>query len=167
MLRTRFRCTRLPPMARDANGKPFFPTRPEIFFNLSHSGGFALCGVGDSPIGVDIELVRPRRPGLARRVLAEEEQAQLARAEDPVRRLIAFWTLKESYGKCTGDGILGLPLRERVFSVGDSGAVSFCQPGYQFVLVEQEAFCAALCTDEREETPKKLIQIPLDVEDQR
>lgn len=75
LLEERFGLDRLPRVARTEAGKPWFPELPRLFFNLSHSGGLILCGVGRAPLGVDIERLRPRRPGLARYVLSELEFA--------------------------------------------------------------------------------------------
>lgn len=150
----------LPAMAEMPQGKRYFKDYPEIQFNLSHSGGFALCGVGDQPLGVDIEMVRPRRPGLERRILAPEEQALWRESSDPTRFLIALWTLKESYCKYTGDG-LRIPPRESIFSIHASGAVSSNRTGCRFYLVEMPSVCAALCTDGAENVPEPLLQVPL------
>ena len=54
----------LPPVERSPRGKPLFPGLDDHWFSLSHSGGIALCALSDRPVGVDVELVRPRRPGL-------------------------------------------------------------------------------------------------------
>ena len=35
----------LPEIACDSRGKPFFPQRQEICFNLSHCRGLAVCGI--------------------------------------------------------------------------------------------------------------------------
>lgn len=53
----------LPPMARGEREKPFFPGRPDLCFNLSHSRGAAVCALWDQPVGVDVERLRaaPRR----------------------------------------------------------------------------------------------------------
>lgn len=95
----------LPRMERDGRGKPWFPDRPGLHFNVSHSGGVLLCGVGDAPLGVDIERIRPRRAGLARYVLDEREfqwyRDRGSRWED----LYVLWTLKEARCKCTGEGL--------------------------------------------------------------
>ena len=48
----------LPEVAKGEEGKPFFPGRPDICFNLSHSHGAVACAVHNRDIGVDIELVR-------------------------------------------------------------------------------------------------------------
>ncbi|WP_347563656.1 4'-phosphopantetheinyl transferase superfamily protein [Pseudoflavonifractor sp. 524-17] len=76
-----------------------------LHFNLSHSGPFALCGVGDAPLGVDIEAIRPRRPALPRYIMSDREfrwyEAQGGRWED----FYTLWTLKESICKYTGQGL--------------------------------------------------------------
>ncbi len=51
--------TAVPAVARREKGKPWFPDRPEIRFNISHSGPLALCAVGSGEVGADIEEVRP------------------------------------------------------------------------------------------------------------
>ena len=79
LLRAEYGLGVLPAMARGADGKPYFPGEPELHFNVSHSGGLALCGAGEAPLGVDVEVLRPRRPGLARYVCSEAESAWLER----------------------------------------------------------------------------------------
>lgn len=160
-LHTKFGLQTLPPMAEMPQGKRYFKEHPEIQFNLSHSGGFALCGIGDKPLGVDIEMVRPRRPGLERRILAPEEQTQWQTSSDPTRLLIAFWTLKESYCKYTGEG-LRIPPRESIFSFDVSGNISSNRTGCRFCLVEMPSFCAALCMDGTGEVPESLLQVTVE-----
>ena len=60
LLRAEYGLGVLPAMARGADGKPYFPGEPELHFNVSHSGGLALCGAGEAPLGVDVEVLRPR-----------------------------------------------------------------------------------------------------------
>lgn len=86
----------LPPVERSARGKPFFPGRPEHCFSLSHSGGLALCALSDAPVGVDVELVRPRRAELPRRMLSERELVLFDGSWEDFYRV---WTLKESWCK--------------------------------------------------------------------
>ena len=50
LLRTEYGLERLPALARDGGGKPFFPARPELRFNVSHSGGLILCGAGAAAV---------------------------------------------------------------------------------------------------------------------
>ena len=105
LLRAEYGLGVLPAMARGADGKPYFPGEPELHFNVSHSGGLALCGVGEAPLGVDVEVLRPRRPGLARYVCSETESAWLERQGGDWGAFYTLWTLKEARVKCTGEGL--------------------------------------------------------------
>ena len=49
-----FGLTALPELAREGGGKPFFPARPDICFNLSHSRGAAVCAMHERPVGIDM-----------------------------------------------------------------------------------------------------------------
>jgi len=97
---------RLPEMERGIMGKPFFPAYPQIHFNLSHSGPFALCAVGESEVGVDIEAVRPRGLGLPRGILSPAEYAWYESHGGDWGTFCTLWTRKESWVKYTGGTIL-------------------------------------------------------------
>ena len=49
----------LPRIEVDELGKPFFPDHPDTHFSLSHTAGAAAAALADTPVGVDIERVRP------------------------------------------------------------------------------------------------------------
>ena len=87
-------------------GKPWFSSRPDLHFNLSHSGFFAVCALSDAPVGVDMEQVRPVREALVERVCTPREAALLPR-EAALRRdqFCRLWTLKESVMKYFGAGL--------------------------------------------------------------
>lgn len=83
-------------------------------FNLTHSQDWALYVVsGDRSVGIDLEYVDYRRDvlGLARRFFAESERIFLDRIavcgdhHSVHRHFFRAWTLKEAYGKATGQGI--------------------------------------------------------------
>ncbi len=95
----------LPAIQRAEHGKPFFPTQPELYFSLSHSGGMALCALSDHPVGVDIELVRPRRASLPRFCLAPGELAWFHSHGGTWPAFYTLWTRKESLCKYTGRGL--------------------------------------------------------------
>ena len=88
--------TVLPSVERSSRGKPFFPGLADRWFSLSHSGGLALCALSDAPVGVDIEVVRPRRAGLPRRLLSS---AELEGFDGALEDFYRIWTLKESWCK--------------------------------------------------------------------
>jgi 4'-phosphopantetheinyl transferase len=100
-----------------AGGKPALaapmPT-PPLEFNLSHSGDWALIGIGlGAPIGVDIEVERdlPELLGIARANFAPGEVEELLRLPPADRRAAFFagWTRKEACVKAIGAG-LSMPL---------------------------------------------------------
>lgn len=87
-------------------GKPYLKDFP-FYFNLSHSGGYVLCGLGLEEIGADIQQhcgkdVRK----LARRFFSGREAAAIERAGEAQEKLFyRLWARKEAYGKLTGKGI--------------------------------------------------------------
>lgn len=95
----------LPNLARGPHGKPFFPDLDSLVFNLSHSGPFALCALSDSPVGVDIQIVRSWRPGLPGRVCSDRELNWLEQGPDRWERFCRLWTLKEALVKQRGTGL--------------------------------------------------------------
>lgn len=98
---------------RNTHGKPRLAATAEdagLVFNVSHSGGFALLAFGrDTPLGVDIEKVRPRRAlaRLAHHVLSacEWECWRSAAPDAQLRQFTRYWTAKEALMKATGQGL--------------------------------------------------------------
>lgn len=142
-LRQAFGLDSLPETARDGRGKPYFPAWPALYFNVSHSGPFAFCGLGSSPLGVDIEQMRPCRRGLARRIMSDGEYEAYLSCADKEGRLFALWTLKESYCKCTGEG-LAVPLRQSEFQFR-GGEILSSRAGYGFRSYGGATWRAAAC----------------------
>jgi 4'-phosphopantetheinyl transferase len=82
----------------------------QLFFNLSHSHGLAVCAVAcDHEVGIDVEFIRslPEADSIAARWFSEREQAELRSlpaAQHPYG-FFRVWTSKEAYLKATGEGI--------------------------------------------------------------
>jgi 4'-phosphopantetheinyl transferase len=130
------RWPQLPPdpvLLTESGGKPYFRDYPRCHFNLSHSGGWVLCALGDGPVGVDLQIVR-ESPSQVGRKFTGEEQTWLS--TQPPEAVYSLWAKKEAYLKYLG---LGLTRRLDSFSV-------LPLPRNQ---VEPEVVCA-------------LIQIPLE-----
>lgn len=104
---------KLPAVVKLAAGKPVFRGEPELHFNLSHSGSFALCALSDHPVGVDIEALRPRREGLAESILSPEELTWYHTQGSTTQALLTLWTRKEALCKYRGTG-LTFPVRDVV-----------------------------------------------------
>jgi 4'-phosphopantetheinyl transferase len=103
---------------RNPYGKPFLSSRPELYFNLSHSGEWVTCALGASPVGVDIERVDNIDLSVAEHFFSREEYRDLLGARDPLHRFYEIWTSKESYVKMLGVG-LGLPLQSFSIKIDD------------------------------------------------
>lgn len=121
-------------IARTGAGKPFFAEAPRLCFNLSHSGNAVVCGFGDSPLGVDVELCAPREfSPIAERCFSAAEREEIASSDDPLRAFYLFWTRRESVLKKRGEGfsaLRGLDTDgERIFSYGLTGAMELCPVG--------------------------------------
>ncbi|UWX56077.1 hypothetical protein NYZ99_07150 [Maribacter litopenaei] len=41
--------------------KPYLPSHPSLYFNISHSGDFILIIIGDKKVGIDIEKINHTR----------------------------------------------------------------------------------------------------------
>jgi phosphopantetheinyl transferase len=92
-------------------------------FSLSHSGGWAALSFGPSTHGLDVEKIRakPTSPDLEARTLAPDERALFAdRGRDPAFFTV-LWTLKESYLKATGEGLVRWPSAFSVLPLDDAG----------------------------------------------
>lgn len=90
------------------HGKPALAQYPGIHFNLSHSGTLVACGVGNAPLGVDVQCFVTPKDSLMRLTLNDLELAQINGLSDPEakkRHFTTLWTLKESYVKATGRGL--------------------------------------------------------------
>ena len=146
---------RFPEVREGAYGKPYFPDAPQAQFSLSHSGEYAVLAVSSLPVGVDIQEIRPERVTAAMRFLTGSEQAQLSALpqEERTQAFFLLWTLKESYGKMTGRGLLGA----NAFSVDLSGPAVLPPDGRQFCLRAPEGYCLSVSTRDGEcEEPELL-----------
>ncbi len=137
------------------NGKP---EADGMFFNLSHSGEWAVCAISNASVGCDVEEIAQVREGIAERFFTEKE-VQYLNCFDGAQKQHEFfrlWTLKESYMKMTGEGMsLGLNRFEFDLEgqpkVRRDGKVCGCYikeyelPGYKLaVCAEDERFVQAV-----------------------
>jgi 4'-phosphopantetheinyl transferase len=135
-------------------GKPYLADHPDIHFNLSHSGAWAMVAVArQGEVGVDIECIRENRStdDIADRFFAPAEVRELMMTP-PDRRTQAFfacWSRKEAYIKARGEG-LRIPLDSFEVSLGEEALLrkaedrerwSICAlqapPGYAAALVAE------------------------------
>lgn len=137
----------LPPIARTERGKPYFPSRPDVSFSLSHSGDWALCAVSGGAVGCDIELVRPRSAGLPRYALSDAEYAWFQARGGGWADFYTLWTLKEARVKCTGEGLVH-PVRDIAVPLIAPGETAE-RDGFTYTALAGELWRGAVCRSAR------------------
>ena len=110
----------LPPMARMPGGKPWFPEAPEVHFSLSHTAGAAAAVIGDGPVGVDMEQIRP----VSRRTM------ERLNAGDTPEDFFRTWVRREARAKLAAGGLLELTRREPPLGPGEYYREVDTFPGY-------------------------------------
>lgn len=109
---------------RTEKGKPYIDGN--IYFNISHSEGTVAVIIADSEAGIDIEKIKTPDYRTARVFCTENEKSYIFSAEteaEKQKRYYTIWTLKESYIKCTGEG-LSESLKSVEFTVTDGKVIS-------------------------------------------
>lgn len=86
-----------------AQGKPYLRDYPDIQFNLSHSGDYALAVFAPAAVGCDIQQKgqAKKQERIAARFFAEEERRAMEDGAD----FDYIWARKESFLKLTGAGM--------------------------------------------------------------
>lgn len=134
----------LPGIARQPGGKPYFENDINLHFSVSHSGSLSLCALGETPVGADVELVRPRSEGLPRYALSEEEYVWYRERGGRWEDFYTLWTLKEARAKCTGEGIFrSLPRRISVPLLLPGEKARW--EGFSFTALAGEGWRGAVC----------------------
>jgi len=95
---------------KQAHGKPYLDTNDTLFFNLSHSHGYALLGVSHHcELGIDIEKKLPHRDliAIAERFFTPDEYQWLNTlpTDSLCEAFYQLWCHKEAFLKATGQGI--------------------------------------------------------------
>lgn len=101
-----------------SSGKPECSGYSSVQFSISHSQNDVMCALSNAPVGVDIEHIRPLPyRAIAHRFFTQGECCALFNT--PAERQLSFfyrlWTLKESYTKMRGTGL--------VFSLQQAGCI--------------------------------------------
>lgn len=131
-------------------GKPHLPDhRP---FNLTHAGDYAVLALSEQSVGVDIERIRDIDwEKISKRFFHPDEQAFLARADDPKATFFTIWTLKEAYLKAEGHGFSVSPISFSVLPCGGLTAVLSGNDRYHFRRIDAfPGYRLSVCAREAE-----------------
>ena len=130
------------PVERTEKGKPYFPSRPDVCFSVSHSGDYWACAVAEQPIGLDLQKHKGGRlEDIARRFFHPRETAWLE--THGIENFYDVWAAKEAYVKWTGQGI------DRHFDefsvIGDEGLAEAGEHGHFARPAWREDYSICLC----------------------
>lgn len=89
---------------KEPHGKPFFPDHPDLYFSVTHSGGFWMAAFSPQKVGLDLQekRVTGREKKLSERFFAPLERDWLK--GQPDERFFDLWAAKESFVKYSGLG---------------------------------------------------------------
>lgn len=122
-----------------------------MYFNISHSGEYAVAAVSEYEIGIDIEKIRPYRNGVAKRCFSEKEKELLQNRNEKEKIFFYIWTLKEAYLKATGEGITrDLSGVETYYNENDGCAYvkSEDDRAYAKVMLDVDGYVISICSFE-------------------
>ena len=111
------------------NGKPFV-TEPDLHISISHSDQAVVCALSESPVGIDIEKIKPVSKKLVEYVCTQSEREYILSGKDAVddqaaKRFFEVWTAKEAFFKKSDGRIKSirsidtLSLKKQVFEIDD------------------------------------------------
>jgi 4'-phosphopantetheinyl transferase len=89
------------------------PSIPNIGldFNISHSGKYVVCAIGNLQIGIDIEENKETSLEDFEKIMTPKQWNIIRNSPQPYKAFYRFWTIKESVIKADGRG-LSIPLDE-------------------------------------------------------
>ncbi|WP_162053803.1 4'-phosphopantetheinyl transferase family protein [Pontibacter pamirensis] len=82
-------------LARDENGRPYFPDQP-LHVSITHSPHLAAAILSGHQVGIDIELISPKALRVADKFLTEAEK-QCTASDEKITCL--YWSAKETLYK--------------------------------------------------------------------
>ncbi len=98
------------------HGKPYLEGGP--YFSISHCKEGIAVAIGDTPIGIDIEAIRPANEDLIERTMNEEERLRVTGYGLPDRMFTRLWTQKEAIVKMEGTGIESFEQLQKILDNG-------------------------------------------------
>lgn len=137
------------------NGKPSIREYPDIHFNVSHSGNFAIAAFAGKETGCDIEKTEKNIDlKISEMFFCPTECEYINSFDDKDGKINAFyrlWVLKESFIKATGCG-MSVPLDSFCINIEDKISVKQQENKNQYFFREYnpDGYKMAFCSEEQE-----------------
>lgn len=149
------------------HGKPYLETMPELQFNISHAGNYAVAGFGTKELGIDIEWIGREGKRVADRFFTEREQTYLkniVEKEQWKEEFIKIWTRKESFVKAIGTGLSfhlsDVETLEGFAEETEEPLIHKQYPLWRFYEYRIKDYCITICSQEIE-IDKKLVWVEI------
>ena len=127
------------------HGRPYL--KGNVDFNISHSGDYILCGVGEGlRLGVDIEQVKEVEFSEFESLMTPRQWQQIKNAGNPFKEFFRFWAIKESIIKADGRGLY-VPLKEIIIS---DNTAYYQKKWFLKELSIDEHYCACLASNQED-----------------
>lgn len=131
------------------HGKPYLINRPDIHFNLSHSGEIAIAVFSNKEIGCDIEKIKSYNESIVNRCFSLEEKDFVLHSKNKDEAFCRIWVMKESFLKAIGVGI-GIKMDSISFSIdGDNITVKQNISSRQWKITEKriDDYLISICEE--------------------
>jgi len=153
-------------IAREAQGRPFFPDRGAVSFNISHSGSLAAVSYVSGKnlrTGCDVERIRPRTGAkkIAEDFFSVPEKNYISsQREFAEARFYEIWTLKECFLKLRGFSVFDMAVcpsflddeEKFAFGAAVSSPLTFCL----YELSGNERYMLAVALEGAEQRPPEI-----------
>ena len=80
-------------------GKLYLTQNKDLYVNLSHSGGYAVCAVHNKDVGIDIQHLRECDMNLAKRFFTAEETEYINCSADKIMRFLRCGQRKKALSR--------------------------------------------------------------------
>lgn len=126
------------------NGKPYLNEVSDCFFSISHCDGMCCCIISSCECGIDCENIRDFRPNIIKRIFTDEEKKWFDSLDIALKSRYFFilWTLKEAYGKFTGNGIADMKNASFNF---ENGILKSDKALLDFFVYELDGYILSIC----------------------
>ncbi|TGE38958.1 4'-phosphopantetheinyl transferase superfamily protein [Desulfosporosinus fructosivorans] len=124
-------------------GKPFLWNTDSVCFNLSHCIEGAACVISTFEVGIDIQEIRPVNDSILKKVCSQTEIKTIKAAINMDAEFTRYWTMKESFLKAIGTGIIN---DLKIITFDEIGKNQAYRLGYNINTFSEKRFILAVCT---------------------
>lgn len=158
-------------ISQGVNKKPYLESYPDLHFNVSHSEDYAIIGISNQTIGVDVEMINTNYDfkDLISTVFNENEINLIEHSVDKNQTFYNLWTRKEAFVKALGKGIdddfFKIPCIEDFYVDLPLGDAKSCWHINSFEIAEN--YVGALTYETKDSSPKHIsyLTLPTQIKD--